>query len=49
MGLNRGAEVEVIKGSGPGPLIVASRETRIALGAGMAKKILVTTTPKDQP
>ena len=48
MGLNRGAEVEVIKSSGPGPLIVASGETRIALGFGMAKKILVTTTPQDQ-
>jgi Fur family ferric uptake transcriptional regulator len=43
MGLNQGAEVEVIKSIGPGPLIVASRETRIALGFGMAKKILVTT------
>jgi Fur family ferric uptake transcriptional regulator len=43
MGLNRGAEVEVIKSNGPGPLIVASRETRIALGAGMAGKILVST------
>jgi Fur family ferric uptake transcriptional regulator len=48
MGLNRGADVEVIKSSGPGPLIVASHETRIALGAAMAKKILVTTTPHDQ-
>jgi Fur family ferric uptake transcriptional regulator len=43
MGLKRGTEVEVIKSSGPGPLIVASQETRIALGSGMAKKILVTT------
>jgi Fur family ferric uptake transcriptional regulator len=43
MGLNQGAEVEVIKSSGPGALIVACRETRIALGAGMAGKILVTT------
>jgi Fur family ferric uptake transcriptional regulator len=42
MGLNRGADVEVIKSSGPGPLIVASRETRIALGYGMAKNILVS-------
>jgi Fur family ferric uptake transcriptional regulator len=48
MGLKRGAEVEVIKSSGPGPLIVAWKETRIALGAGMAKKILVTTTPQDR-
>lgn len=42
MGLNRGANVEVIKNSGPGPLIVASRETRIALGYGMAQHILVS-------
>jgi Fur family ferric uptake transcriptional regulator len=42
MGLNRGADVEVIKSSGPGPLIVASRETRIALGYGMANNILVS-------
>jgi Fur family ferric uptake transcriptional regulator len=43
MGLKRGTEVEVIKSGGPGPLIVASQETRIALGSSMAKKILVTT------
>lgn len=43
MGLNQGADVEVIKSSGPGALIVASGETRIALGAGMAGKILVST------
>jgi Fur family ferric uptake transcriptional regulator len=42
MGLNQGAEVEVVKSSGPGPLIVASRETRIALGFGMARQILVS-------
>ena len=46
MGLNQGAEVEVIKSSGPGPLIVVSRETRIALGFGMAQKILVTATQR---
>jgi Fe2+ transport system protein FeoA len=48
MGLKRGADVEVIKSSGPGPLIVASGETRIALGAMMAKHILVTPTPQHQ-
>jgi Fur family ferric uptake transcriptional regulator len=42
MGLGRGVEVEVIKTSGPGPLIVASGESRIALGFGMAEKILVS-------
>jgi Fur family ferric uptake transcriptional regulator len=49
MGLNRDAQVEVIKSNGPGPLIVASRETRIALGVGMAKKILVTTIDTPEP
>ena len=49
MGLNQGADVEVIKSSGPGALIVASRETRIALGYGMAKKILVTTIDTLEP
>jgi Fur family ferric uptake transcriptional regulator len=49
MGLNRDAEVEVIKSNGPGPLIVASRETRLALGHGMAKKILVATTDTLEP
>ncbi len=44
MGLNVGAEVEVIKSSGPGPLIVVSRETRVALGYGMAKQILISVT-----
>lgn len=48
MGLNRGAELDVIKSGGPGPLIVASGETRVALGFGMAKKILVSMTPTNQ-
>jgi Fur family ferric uptake transcriptional regulator len=48
MGLNQGADVEVIKSSGPGALIVASGETRIALGAGMAGKILVSTIRNDR-
>lgn len=43
MGLYRGSEVEVVKSSGPGPLIVARGETRIALGFGLAQKILVST------
>ena len=42
MGLNQGAELEVIKSGGPGPMIVASGETRIALGHGMAKQIVVS-------
>ena len=48
MGLNRGAELEVIKSGGPGPMIVASRETRIALGRGLAKHILVSLIQNPQ-
>ncbi len=48
MGLNQGAAVEVVKSSGPGPLIVASRETRIALGFGMAQQILVLTLQNNE-
>ncbi len=48
MGLYRGAEVEVIKSRGPGPLIVASRETRIALGYGMATHILVSMAQRTE-
>ena len=48
MGLNQGAEVQVIKSGGPGPLIVASGQTRIALGHGMAKHIVVSMTPDQE-
>lgn len=51
IGLRRGAEVEVINGSGPGPIILACGMGRIALGFGMAKRILVrpvTTCERDQ-
>lgn len=40
LGLNQGAEVRVIQRQGGG-LVVARGETRIALGGGMAMKILV--------
>ncbi|WP_005222636.1 FeoA family protein [Marichromatium purpuratum] len=41
LGLNQGAELRVVQRQGGG-LIVARGETRIALGGGMAAKILVT-------
>jgi ferrous iron transport protein A len=43
MGLNIGSEVEVLSGcdSGKGPILVAVGETRLALGHGMADKIIV--------
>jgi ferrous iron transport protein A len=40
LGLNQGTEVRIIQRQGGG-LVVARGETRIALGGGMASKILV--------
>ncbi len=40
LGLNQGTEVRVVQRQGGG-LVVARGETRIALGGGMASKILV--------
>jgi Fe2+ transport system protein FeoA len=41
MGLVPGTPVEVIRNSPRGPFIVSVRGTRIALGHGMAQKIMV--------
>ena len=41
LGLNQGTELIVVQRQGGG-LVVARGETRIALGGGMAAKILVT-------
>jgi ferrous iron transport protein A len=41
MGLNPGALVRVVANSLHGPFIVALGDTRLALGRGMAHKILV--------
>jgi ferrous iron transport protein A len=41
MGLRPGGEIKVIRNAGGGPILVAARETRLALGRGMAEKILV--------
>jgi Fur family ferric uptake transcriptional regulator len=43
MGLTPGTTIEVIKASGPGPIIVAFRGSRIALGHGLSQKVLVST------
>jgi Fur family ferric uptake transcriptional regulator len=41
IGLRQGDEVEVITNSGKGQLVVAVNATRLALGRGIAKKIMV--------
>jgi len=51
MGLTPGTAMEVIKSSGPGPLIVAFRGSRIALGRGLSNKVLVSENsgPTNEP
>lgn len=41
MGLPIGSELTVLHRQIGGPLVVASRDVRMALGAGMARKVLV--------
>jgi len=48
MGLKRGGSLEVINNNGLGRLIVGHGATRLALGRGMAQKIMVSL-PKGNP
>lgn len=41
MGLNEGSEIEVIAPGSPGPFLVAVKDTSLAIGQGIAKRILV--------
>ena len=45
MGLFVGCEVEVLGGGDGGRMVLATGETRIALGHGMADKVLVAVDP----
>lgn len=45
LGLTVGAPLEVLQNRGRGPLLVRVRDTRVALGRGEAKKILVDELP----
>lgn len=42
MGLNVGSEIEVINSGAPGPFLIAVKETRLAIGRGIAYKIMVS-------
>jgi Fe2+ transport system protein FeoA len=45
MGIRIGTELQVVQRQASGPLIVALRGTRIAIGRGMLDRILVTPAP----
>jgi len=47
MGLNVGSEIEVIRKGIPGPFLVSAGDTRLAIGAGMAHKIMVSPIQPD--
>ena len=41
MGLAPGMRIRVLKSSGPGPIMIEVGQTRIALGKGVAMKVIV--------
>lgn len=47
LGLNLGTEVEVISANG-GPMVLAVKGTRLAIGRGVAQKVLVSQLPDNQ-
>jgi Fe2+ transport system protein FeoA len=48
MGLNIGSEVEVISSIRKGPLLIVCGETRLMIGFGMAKKIMVSPIDSEE-
>jgi ferrous iron transport protein A len=47
MGLHAGIEVRVVHNGGHGPFVLASGESRIVLGRGMARRVMVIPTRPD--
>ena len=45
LGLTPGVKLKVVSNGLPGPLIINVRDTKLALGYGMANKIMVETGP----
>jgi len=41
LGFTEGEEIRVLKGGGPGPVVVLIRGSRVALGRGVAMKVFV--------
>ena len=46
MGLVPGSEIEVIRRGAPGPFIATAGNCRLAIGTGMAQKIMVSENGK---
>jgi ferrous iron transport protein A len=49
MGISVGCQIEVLQNPAHGSLLVLARDTRIALGRGVASKILVRESDREQP
>jgi ferrous iron transport protein A len=49
MGITVGCQIEVLQNPAHGSLLVLVRDTRIALGRGVASKILVRQSDREQP
>lgn len=41
LGLTKGCTIKVVQGRGQGPVLIEVRGTRIALGHGLANKVIV--------
>jgi Fe2+ transport system protein FeoA len=44
MGMVRDVKITVIQNGHPGPFVVSVKGTRVAIGRGMAEKVLVSTS-----
>ena len=49
MGISVGSQIKVLQNPAHGSLLVLVRDTRIALGRGVAAKILVKEPDREQP
>jgi ferrous iron transport protein A len=49
LGLNPGMHVRVIQHNGHGPIILGIKDARMAIGYGMAQKIMVEPTMEEHP
>jgi Fe2+ transport system protein FeoA len=45
LGLNIGMDIRVIRKSPDGPMILGVKESRLALGRGMTRRVMVEITP----